>query len=323
ERRSVPYGTLRNPVVAQIPPIPVHDPGAPPHGGFPPPGFPPGAPLPPFPPDVAILPPEEFPFAGFRPGTHDWVRVVTDGAARLTVTLPATTALLRTAVGSGTTSIEGFRGANLFAVQTGGRLSVTGASTTAFLQMVHGTLYSADTSFNRVRVRAIAAHVVFERVRSKQIEASSVSGAIVYDGGWFDPGLARFESASGNIALGILSPAQITGRTQDGHVYAMVDRRAGTVDQHADNDFTATIGSGGTLVSAVSARGNVYVYDGSLLGRRMTTPEWRAVHQLLRAQHPGQSFVPALKRPKQPRPPRAQPASRFRAGTSAAEPRRV
>ncbi|MBV9439513.1 MAG: hypothetical protein JOZ24_05945, partial [Candidatus Eremiobacteraeota bacterium] len=87
ERRSVPYGTLRNPVVAQIPPIPVHEPGAPPHGGFPPPGFPPGAPLPPFPPDVAILPPEEFPFAGFRPGTHDWVRVVTDGAARLTVTL--------------------------------------------------------------------------------------------------------------------------------------------------------------------------------------------------------------------------------------------
>src|SRR5665213_2870012 len=78
-----------------------------------------------------------------------------------------------------------------------------------------GALPPEEFPFTGVRagphdVVSIAAHDVFERCRSKQIEATSVTGSIVYDGGAFDPGLARFESQSGNIALGVTSSAQLT-----------------------------------------------------------------------------------------------------------------
>nr|MDQ6926540.1 hypothetical protein [Candidatus Eremiobacteraeota bacterium] len=34
------------------------------------------------------------------------------------------------------------------------------------------------------------------------------------------------------------------------------------------------------LVNAISGRGNVYLYDGTLQTRRRSSPEWRAVHQV-------------------------------------------
>ena len=148
-------------------------------------------------------------------------------------------------------------------------MQLTGATTTAFVQMNYGTFYAADSSFDRIRVRGIGAHDVFEHCRSKQIEASSVHGSIVYDGGSFDPGLARFESQNGNIALGVNGGASVTGRSQDGHVYTLFDRRGGTtVDQRGDGEATATVGGGGPLVNAISGRGNVFLYDGTLQNRR-------------------------------------------------------
>jgi hypothetical protein len=210
------------------------------------------------------LPPETFPYASFRPGPHDYLLVEVNEAARVTLTIPSTTALLIVRAASGKTRIEGYRGANLIAGQGGGRLELEDVDTTAFVQMNTGTLYAVDSTFRRVRTRVNAAHVVFERCRSTQIEASSISGTIVYDGGSFEPGLARFDSQSGNIALGVSSTAQVSGRSQGGRVYALFDRRPGeNVEQRGDNDATATFGTGGPLVNAVTQRGNVYLYDGS------------------------------------------------------------
>ncbi|MEA2665519.1 MAG: hypothetical protein QOI11_2463 [Candidatus Eremiobacteraeota bacterium] len=226
-----------------------------------------------------IFPPEDFPFAPLRPGPHDLIRVTADDGARLVVTVPANTGVLRVLVGAGVTAIEGYRGANLFVIQGAGRVQLSGVGTTAFAQMSYGTLYASDSAFDRIRVRAIDTHVVFEHCRSKQIETSTISGSIVYDGGTFDPGLARFESQSGNIALGAAGAAQLSGRSGDGRVYTWVQRRAST-DQHGDGEASLTVGGSGPLVNAISTHGNVYLYDGTLASRRNVAPEWRGVHQL-------------------------------------------
>jgi hypothetical protein len=230
---------------------------------------------------AGALPPEEFPYAGFRPGPHDTVVVDAPEGSRLVVTVPASTGLLGMRIGGGQTTIEGYRGANLFVIQSQGHLLLTGATTTAFVQMNNGTFFAADGTFDRIRVRGIAAHDVFENCRSKQIEASSVNGSIVYDRGSFDPGLARFETQNGNIALGVTGSAQLTGRSQDGRVYTLFDRRsASSVEQRSEGEATATVGGGGPLVNAISSRGNVFLYDGTLQSRRGAGPQWKAVHEV-------------------------------------------
>ena len=249
----------------------------------------------------APLPPEVFPYASFRPGPHDAVNVVAAEGARMVVTLPATTGILTLRIGGGQTVLEGYRGANLFIVQNQGRIQLSGATTSAFVQMNYGAFYAADGNFERIRVRGIAAHDVFERCRTRQIEATSVSGSILYDGGSFDPGLARFESQTGHIALGVNSPAQLVGRSQQGHVYTLFDRRT-NVEQRSDGEATATVGEGGPLVNAISTRGNVFFYDGTLAGRRGIAPEWRGLHQLFNAHRraaPNAPNAPAV-RPVRP-----------------------
>ncbi|HEX3464696.1 MAG TPA: hypothetical protein VHS78_11665 [Candidatus Elarobacter sp.] len=281
DRRTAGFGNGRIPFVQQIPPqlYALRD-----RDGLPNPG---------------ALAPEEFPYAGIRGGPHDVVRIEAPENSRLVVTVPASTAVLAVRAGGSQTVIDGYRGANLLVIQNQGRVQLTNATTTAFVQLNNGVVYAADSTFERVRVRGVTAHDVFERCRSKQIEATSVMGSIVYDGGSFDPGLARFESMTGNIALGVTSAAQLNGRSADGHVYTMFDRRAGAnIEQHGDGEAIATVGGGGPLVSAMSVRGNVYFYDGSLLSRRSVAPEWRTVHQLFNA-HRRAAVVPSP-RPRRP-----------------------
>jgi hypothetical protein len=266
ERALVPFGTVRNPLSQQVPPqlYSTHD-----NSGLAGIG--------------QTLPPEEFPYQGFRPGVHDMIRVTASPGSRLIVTVPASTGLLDLRVGGGQTIIEGYRGANLYVLQGTGRVQLDGATTTAFVQLNYGTFFADDGTFDRIRVRGIGAHDVFEHCRSKQIEASSISGTIVYDGGSFDPGLARFESQTGNVALGVTSSAQLMGRSDTGHVYTMFDQRGGTnVDQHSEGDATASVGTGGPLVNALSTHGNVFLYDGTMSSRRAIAPEWKPVHQALR-----------------------------------------
>jgi hypothetical protein len=285
DRRSAVFGTQALPLAVTIPAMPwiQHDGSGQITGG-------------------GMLPPEDFPYAGFRPGPHDVIRINAEQGAHLIVTVPASIGILQVRVGGGRTVIDGYRGSNLFVLQQQGRVEISNTSTTAFAQMAFGVLYASDSAFDRIRVRSTAAHVVLEHCRTKQIEASSISGTLVYDGGSFDPGLARFESQTGNIALGVASTAQLTGRSQDGHVYTAFDRRANAaVEQRGDGDVSANIGNG-PLVNAISGRGNVYLYDGTLASRRAMAAEWRPVHQ----------FFHAHKRPRLEPPPRPPaPHARF------------
>jgi hypothetical protein len=227
-----------------------------------------------------LVPPEEFPLANLRPGAHNVVRLVAAPGSRLVVTVPASIGLLRMVVGGGTTTIEGYRGANLLVVQGNGRLRIANASTTAFVQMGTGRLEAIDTTFERVRFRSNAANAIFERCRTKQIETTTIRGSVAYDGGSFDPGLARFESQSGNIALGVAGAAQLSGRSQNGHVFTAFEQRT-AVQQQGAGAATATVAGGGPLVNALSVNGNVYLYDGSLRGRRNVPPAFRRLHQAL------------------------------------------
>ena len=285
DRRSIPFGTGRFPLSRQIPAMmyATRDRDGQVNAG--------------------ALAPEEFPYAGFRPGAHDVVVVDAPESSHLVVTVPASTGVLALRIGGGQTTIEGYRGANLFVVQGQGHVQLTGATTTAFVQMNYGTFYAADSSFDRIRVRGIGAHDVFEHCRAKQIEASSVHGSIVYDGGSFDPGLARFESQYGNIALGVNGGASVTGRSQDGHVYTLFERRGGaTVDQRGEGEATATIGGGGALVNAISGRGNVFLYDGTLQSRRGAAgPQWRAVHEVFAARRRGRNAAGTARSAEAPR----------------------
>ncbi len=261
-RRETAFGAARG-LVLQIPPqlVPERTPEGTPTG-------------------ATTLPPEEFPYASFRPGRHDVVAVDAPQGSRIVVTVPAATGLLVVRVGGGRTLVENYHGANLVVIQNSGRVQLTGASTTAFVQMNYGTLYAADDTFARIRVRGIGAHDVFERCRSRDIETTSITGSIIYDSGSFDAGLARFESTSGPIALGVTSGTNLSARSAEGHVYTQFNGRGASVEQRGDGDASAIVDGGGPLVSAVDQRGNIFLYDGTLLGRRITGPEWRPVHQI-------------------------------------------
>lgn len=248
-------------------------------------GLPLAQPLPPAvwrgPDGPAIVPPEIFPLAGLRPGAHDVVVVAAPPGSHVTITVPASIGLLRALVGGGTTTIDGYRGANLFVVQNQGRLRIGGGSTTAFVQLGNGLIEADGATFDRLRVRANAASVIFEGCRTRQIETTTIRGNVVYDGGSFDPGLARFESQSGSIALGVRGDAQLAGRSLDGRVFTSFEQRA-AVEQTGPNAATATLGNGrGPLVNALSAHGDVFLYDGSLRARRTVPPAFRPLHQAL------------------------------------------
>lgn len=288
DHRVVPFGPGGRPLSQPIPPALFHEPDG----------------------STAALPPEEFPFAGLRDGAHDVVRIDAPAGAHLVVTVPATTGVLYAVDGGGKTEIDGYRGANLIVFQRFGHIRVSNTATTAFVQMNAGTFQAVDSVFARVRVRSDAAHVVFERCRSTQIETTTIGGNVVYDGGSFEPGLARFESQTGSIALGVVSNAQVIGRSGDGKVYTAFDRRDASVAQQGGT-ATATLGGGGPLVNAISAHGNVILYDGSLRARRTLAPELRPVRDALTGRRP----------PHGPPPPHAR--QRIRAETSAAPRRRA
>jgi|HubBroStandDraft_1064217.scaffolds.fasta_scaffold03787_11 hypothetical protein len=262
---------------------------------------------------TGLLPPEDFPFSGFRVGPHDVVTVAAPAGSHLIVTVPAGTGILEVRSGGGQTTIDGYRGANLFVLQGNGRVRLSDSDTTAFLQQQNGQLSLIDDDFARVRVRVNAAGVAFERCRTTQIEASTISGSIVYDGGTFEPGLARFESETGSIALGVNAGAELVAHSQSGRVFTQFDAPT-ALAQQGESDARATVGGGGALVNAISQRGNVYLYDGAFADHRGLGPEWRPVHEFFnRRAGPRPQRFERLRRQAQP----------LRAGIFSAPRRRV
>jgi len=236
-------------------------------------------------PTTGTLPPEDFPFApDMRTGIHDVVHINAGEGTHTTVTVPAGTAIVDARVfGNGQITINNYHGGTLFVFANNGVTRLENVSAATFAQMLNGRLLAFDSSFDRLRARGNTAAMFFERCRAKQIEVTTHSGPIVFDNGTFEPGLARFESTNGLIAVGVDGNAQVNGRTQDGHVLAMFEQRP-RFDQRAEGDATATIGAGGALVNAVTGHGNVFLYDGALANRRAVPPEWRQLFTALQRQ---------------------------------------
>jgi hypothetical protein len=274
-RRPTTFGTPQNPLTVSIPlaNIAIRDPAG---------GTTPGT-----------LPPEDFPYASdFRPGVHDQVRIVTHAGSHITVMVPASTAILDTRIrGSGFLSIDDYHGGTLFVGSQGGQTQITNVMSAAFIQMMNGRLDVTDSSFDRLRARGNNVNMVFEHDRARQIEVTTIAGSIVYDNGTFDPGLARFESTYGSIAIGVAAAAQVSARSGDGHVYSMWDRRT-PIDQRSPGEASATVGGGGPVVNAVSAHGDVYLYDGAFATRHIIPPEWQPLRETLQTPLEGRREAP-------------------------------
>jgi hypothetical protein len=110
-----------------------------------------------------------------------------------------------------------------------------------------------NSSFERVRARSLTGNMTFEHCNVRQIEATSVNGSIVYDGGSFQPGSRGFESTRGDVAVGANGPAELGGHADgSGRVYTNFQGPA-HVDGR-DGEASATVDGGGPVVTATSAK---------------------------------------------------------------------
>jgi hypothetical protein len=225
---------------------------------------------------TAILPAETWIVPALAPGPHDAVVVNGDGDA--TVTIPNGTALvLARALGKASISLDGYRDGAFFLSARAGAITVRNDSGTGFLQTVRGPIVASASSFDRLRARNAIGRISFSNCASQQIEVTSVFGSIVYDNGTFVPGLARFESQNGDVALGVSGSAQIGAHSESGSVATEFSGRA--IVNGSGGDARAAIGSGGAAVTASSRTGTILLYDGSLsdhanLARRAPRLRW-------------------------------------------------
>ncbi len=233
--------------------------------------------------DTVTLPAESFVSAFIPPGERDLVSVhetSTDNAGAVTVTIPADSVFVFAHTSKGDLEVHDYHGGTFVGFASRGRLSLLGVGGTAFAQTGLGPLLVRGSNFDRLRARSLRGNVIFEHCAVRQIETTAVAGSIVYDAGTFGPGIARFESTSGNVAVGTTSSADLGGRTMDGgHVYTNFTN--GTAVDARDSETQAVVKGGGPVVTATSEVGNVYLYDGTLRDRSEMPPEWSAPEQTL------------------------------------------
>ncbi len=253
-----------------------------------------------------FLPPESFVQTPLSPGVHEQIVISTTPDAPpspVTITIPANTPRVIAIDRAGALDVENYRSGTLVAFTGGGRLHVAGGGGTAFLQTNRGPIVVEDSTFDRVRARSLAGNITYERCVVHQIETTAVGGSIVFDGGSFEAGLARFESTRGDVAIGSETPSELSAHSASGRIYSSF------LAPVAVNDFNgethATIGGGGPLITAASQSGNVYLYDGSLRTRAMPAG-WQMPAAIL--QRPGIRREPAPGNPE--RPPARSPNAR-------------
>ncbi len=206
---------------------------------------------------------EDFPVDGIAGAPHDGVVIFGGNVGNaITLTVPAATALVLAQVGRGAIHIQGVHTAVVARVRNG-LLNVMDSSGEAYLETARGQLVVTNSGFNRVRARSALGNVMFANCNVRQIEVSSIRGHIAFDNGTFAPGLARFETQEGNIALGIASGGLQIGAHAGGRVVSAFDHGAGTISG-TQNDAQARINGGGPVVTVNAAKGNVLLYSGSL-----------------------------------------------------------
>ncbi len=228
------------------------------------------------------LPPEPFVLPPLRGSTHDGVILSGEGA--LTLTIPSTTALIVANVRQGDITLGGYTGGT-FVMHVGvGLVHLNGVGGNGAVQVNNGPVFAKDSTFDRLRIRTGRGNMFFENCHARDIQATSLLGSILYDNGSFEPGLARFESERGNIALGVGSGgAQINAHSTSGHIFSENETGA-----HPSADAQSLVGGGGPIVTATSGSGSVMYYKGSL-----------RAHPALQRRLPAnmRTFVPRRRRP--------------------------
>lgn len=205
------------------------------------------------------LPPESFVLPSLAGQAHDAVTVHGDGAT--TVMIPQNTAFVVARVGRGSIAMDGYRGGTFVTILRRGQIRLDNVAGTGFVQVLHGRLTAQNSSFERLRVRSLTANLVFSNCDARQIQATSVNGNILFDNGSFQPGLARFESQRGNVALGVGSGSasfgahSTQGRVLDGYGGRTADPSA-------------------PVVTATSQTGNVILYRGSARDNLQVLQQW-------------------------------------------------
>lgn len=208
------------------------------------------------------LPAEAFIIPTLQGSDHD--AVVARGDGNAVITVPSTTALVVTNVSEGAISIQNYRGGVFIAHVRAGQVELMNVEGTGAVQVVNGPVDARNSDFNRLRVRTARGNMVFENCSSRQIEATSLMGSILYDNGLFQPGLARFESQRGDVALGVAGGGvQIGAHSSAGQIYSGFEGREASIQRQL-NDAQATVNGGGPFITATSGTGSVIFYKGAL-----------------------------------------------------------
>lgn len=239
------------------------------------------------------LPPESFSLASLPPGDHDAVDIRGDDVGDTNVIVPAGTALVFAHVGHGTLALQGYHNGMFVARMRAGALRLRNVSGTGFAETLRGPVMSIDSNFDRIRARSAAGAVIFERCTAKQIDVTTIAGNVVYDNGTFVPGLAHFESQTGAIAVGVSSPdVRIDAHSGSGKVLTSFDGRVDVSGSGGDRH--ATVGGARTIVTATSASGPIYLYDGSIRNHQTASNEWKRMRTLLAPKAPRMPRVPKI-----------------------------
>ena len=208
------------------------------------------------------LPAEPFVLPNIPPGDHD--AVVIRGGGPTVIHLPASTQMLAVRIaGSGTLHIEGYRGAAFAALVHQGAIALDNVRSSGVAQTGRGPILAQNSAFGRLRVRNAVGNIFLSHVTASQIDVGSIGGSILAEDMRFRTGLARFQSQRGNVVLGVLGGAQIDAQGRGAHAIATSFHGAHSLAR-SGNGARAVIGGGGPVVSALSPRGRVVLFDGSI-----------------------------------------------------------
>jgi hypothetical protein len=216
------------------------------------------------------LPVEPFVLPRLAGSQHDEIRA--RGNGNTVITVPRGTALVMAHVDRGRVTLNDYRGVFWTQVHNGG-VFLNRVNGSGYVESLRGRIVATDSTFDRLRARSATSNMIFNNCTSHQIEATSAYGSIVYNNGSFQPGLARFDSEHGNVALGVRGGAQIGAHSDSGHV--MSSFPSGAQVRGNGNTTQAQVEGGGPVVTATSRDGSVYLYNGSLKAHPQVQAELR------------------------------------------------
>lgn len=139
-----------------------------------------------------------------------------------------------------------------------GRVQVEGARGRLELNSVSEGITVIDAEGD-ITAETISGNLEFVRVRSKSVEAGTLSGEILYDGTFQEGGQYSFVSHSGDIMLGVPEGASATFNiaTLDGDVENLFPVQG--LERPTRRRTTFRVGSGSAQVDIESFNGNVKV----------------------------------------------------------------